>query len=100
MSTGSVLRFGFDLSPLFKSYDQICAVAEDCASCHVPHGSANRRLLELPQPALCLQCHSLADTRHALGAAAGARVSGVSFRNCVSCHAAIHGSVTDEFLRF
>ena len=31
MSTGSVLRFGFDLSPLFKSYDQICSVAEDCA---------------------------------------------------------------------
>lgn len=31
MSTGSVLRFGFDLSPLFKSYDQICAMAEDCA---------------------------------------------------------------------
>lgn len=30
-STGSVLRFGFDLSPLFKSYDQICAMAEDCA---------------------------------------------------------------------
>ena len=29
--TGSVLRFGFDLSPLFKSYDQICALAEDCA---------------------------------------------------------------------
>ncbi len=31
MSTGSVLRFGFDLSPLFKSYDQICAMAEACA---------------------------------------------------------------------
>ncbi len=31
MSTGSVLRFGFDLSPLFKSYDRICAMAEDCA---------------------------------------------------------------------
>jgi replication initiation protein RepC len=31
MSTGSVLRFGFDLSPLFKSYDQICGMAEDCA---------------------------------------------------------------------
>ena len=31
MSTGSVLRFGFDLSPLFISDDQICAVAEDCA---------------------------------------------------------------------
>ncbi|MDR7126680.1 plasmid replication protein RepC [Pseudotabrizicola sp. 4114] len=30
LSTGSILRFGFDLSPLFKSYDQICAMAEDC----------------------------------------------------------------------
>ncbi len=31
MSTGNVLRFGFDLSPLFKSYEQVCAMAEDCA---------------------------------------------------------------------
>ena len=31
LSTGSVLRFGFDLSPLFKSYEQVCAMAEDCA---------------------------------------------------------------------
>ena len=31
MSTGSVLRFGFDLSPLFKSYAQVCAMAENCA---------------------------------------------------------------------
>ena len=31
VSTGSVLRFGFDLSPLFKSYDYICAMAEECA---------------------------------------------------------------------
>jgi DmsE family decaheme c-type cytochrome len=75
-------------------------VAEDCANCHVPHGSANRSLLELPQPALCLQCHSLADNRHALGAAAGARVSGVALRNCVACHSAIHGSNVDGVLRY
>ena len=31
LSTGNVLRFGFDLSPIFKNYDQICAMAEDCA---------------------------------------------------------------------
>jgi replication initiation protein RepC len=31
MSTGNVLRFGFDLSPLFESYEQVCAMAEDCA---------------------------------------------------------------------
>jgi replication initiation protein RepC len=31
VSTGSVLRFGFDLSPLFKSYNYICAMAEECA---------------------------------------------------------------------
>jgi DmsE family decaheme c-type cytochrome len=75
-------------------------VLEDCANCHVPHGSANRRLTELPQPSLCLQCHSLADTRHAQGAVAGARVSGAAFRNCVGCHAAIHGSHNDPYLRF
>jgi len=75
-------------------------VIEDCANCHVPHGSANRRLAELPSPSLCLQCHSLADTRHAQNAAVGARVSGAAFRNCVGCHAAIHGSHNDPYLRF
>ena len=32
LSTGSVLRFGFDLTPLFKSYEQVCAMAEDCTN--------------------------------------------------------------------
>lgn len=31
MSTGSILRFGFDLEPLFMAYDQMCALADDCA---------------------------------------------------------------------
>lgn len=75
-------------------------VAEDCSTCHVPHGSATPKLLELPQPALCLQCHSLADNRHGLGAVAGARVSGAALRNCTGCHAAIHGSASDAILRF
>jgi DmsE family decaheme c-type cytochrome len=73
---------------------------EDCTNCHVPHGSASRRLAELPSPSLCLQCHTLADTRHAQDAAVGARVSGAALRNCVACHAAIHGSHNDPYLRF
>ncbi len=75
-------------------------VVEDCANCHTPHGSAMRRLLEVPQPTLCLQCHSLADNRHAQGAVAGARVSGGVLRACTNCHAAIHGSSVDFYLRF
>ncbi|MGZ8802497.1 MAG: cytochrome c3 family protein [Mycobacterium sp.] len=75
-------------------------VLEDCSNCHVPHGSGNRRLTELPSPSLCLQCHSLADPRHAQNAAVGARVTGAALRSCVGCHAAIHGSHNDPYLRF
>lgn len=75
-------------------------VIEDCASCHVPHGSANRKLSELPQPSSCLQCHSLPDNRHGQGSTPGARVSGAALRNCVGCHAAIHGSQNDPHLRY
>lgn len=75
-------------------------VTEDCLTCHDPHGSANRKLLQLPQPALCLRCHSLADIRHSVGAAAGARVTGAVLRNCTACHGGIHGSAFDQHLRY
>ncbi|TPW21136.1 MAG: cytochrome C family protein, partial [Elusimicrobia bacterium] len=75
-------------------------VVEDCATCHTPHGSPNRKLLTVAQPALCLQCHSLADNRHAAVAAAGGRVSGAVLRNCTACHGGIHGSAFDQHLRY
>ncbi|MBI5597473.1 MAG: cytochrome c3 family protein [Elusimicrobia bacterium] len=75
-------------------------VSEDCMGCHNPHGSPNRKLLVQAQPALCLQCHSLADIRHSVGAAANARVTGAALRNCTACHGAIHGSASDQHLRF
>jgi DmsE family decaheme c-type cytochrome len=77
-------------------------VAEDCTTCHNPHGSPNRQLLELAQPMLCLQCHSVAGNRHgATGAGANNQViSATALRNCSSCHNAVHGSHMDQHLRF
>ena len=78
-------------------------VVEGCTNCHDPHGAPNRRLLSVAQPMACLQCHSIAGNRHALGGANDdnvSRVSGAVLRNCVSCHSAVHGSSTDQHLRF
>lgn len=75
-------------------------VTEDCLTCHTPHGSPVKKLLVVAQPALCLRCHSLADNRHAVGAAAGARTTGAALRNCTACHGGIHGSSFDQHLRY
>lgn len=79
---------------------------EDCATCHDPHGSPNRRLLTVAQPMQCLQCHAIAGNRHGqpvgLGNAAvsnTSRISGAVLRDCVSCHGSIHGSSSDQHLR-
>lgn len=75
-------------------------VSEDCTICHNPHGSPNRKLLQAAQPALCLQCHSLADLRHAVTGTANGRISGAVLRNCTACHGGIHGSAFDQHLRY
>jgi DmsE family decaheme c-type cytochrome len=75
-------------------------VVENCSTCHNPHGSPNRRLLAMAMPTLCIQCHSIADNRHALGSTTGGALGGAMLRNCVSCHKAIHGSQIDPHLRF
>ena len=75
-------------------------VAEGCTTCHTPHGSPNRRLLAMAQPSLCIQCHSIADNRHAVGGAARGTLSGAVLRRCVGCHKAIHGGHMDPHLRY
>jgi DmsE family decaheme c-type cytochrome len=77
-------------------------VVEGCTTCHDPHGAPNRKLLSVAQPMQCLQCHSIAGNRHALGAAVDTttRISGAVLRDCVACHSAVHGSSTDQHLRF
>lgn len=83
------------------------AVVEDCSTCHNPHGSPNRSLLVMDEPMLCLTCHSFANNRHGLtgsnaltDAALFQPVPGSAFRQCTSCHAQVHGSAQDQFLRY
>jgi DmsE family decaheme c-type cytochrome len=72
-------------------------VVEDCTICHNPHGAPNRRLLQIAQPMLCLQCHSLAGM-HRTGGTPG--LNGAQLRNCTNCHGAIHGSHIDAKLKY
>jgi len=68
-------------------YQHASGTVEGCAACHAPHGSPNRFMLKTnDELGMCVSCHpgavvvhNLADTR---------------YRNCTTCHAAIHGSDT------
>lgn len=89
-------------------------VAEDCASCHSPHGSPVAGLLKARAPILCQSCHTphLAGDVGALGGQAGvftparpglppaitATSGGKNVvnmwqgRSCMNCHTQVHGS--------
>lgn len=88
------------------AFEHSAVRVDGCGSCHVPHGTANARMLKRPVVfTLCLECHN--------GAGAFGRQSdGIKltppthnmadarFRNCTTCHARIHGSNADgKFLR-
>jgi DmsE family decaheme c-type cytochrome len=67
-------------------------VVESCSNCHDPHGTNNERMLKVPRPRLCQQCHI--ETRHPTrpyGTDTGS-LKFVLGRGCASCHLAIHGS--------
>ena len=67
-------------------------VAEDCGFCHAPHGASADGLLEIPEPAACISCHTIAIS--------GAVHDPWAFTTrCTDCHSAIHGSFTDPVLR-
>jgi DmsE family decaheme c-type cytochrome len=70
-------------------------VVEDCTICHNPHGSPNRRLLQVAQPMQCLQCHSLSPMHGQSGSPRG-----IQLRGCTNCHGAIHGSHSDPKLKY
>jgi DmsE family decaheme c-type cytochrome len=72
---------------------------EDCSNCHRPHGSVHAPLLTQRTPWLCQQCH-LAQF-HPSTALSGSGLPGEALpsgsqsllgRNCMNCHAQVHGS--------
>lgn len=71
-------------------------VAEDCTTCHEPHGSNHPGMLALRGPMLCQTCHSQAghpslpqDTR---GLPSGTPSQYLLGQNCMNCHSQVHGS--------
>lgn len=75
-------------------------VEENCLTCHNSHGSNHKRLLAMPAPNVCQDCHDAA--RHPGTAYSGAMGwipvppsatnTRLIARGCVNCHASIHGS--------
>ena len=68
--------------------------AQDCLRCHEQHGSSNPKMLKRANVyQLCLECHSRIQT-DTLGSQPPAfhNISLPRYRNCTSCHVAIHGS--------
>lgn len=79
---------------------------EGCFSCHEPHGSTNPRLLNRPTAfTLCMECHNdIAGFGPLAEGIPGPprwihNLSDPSFRECLHCHAKIHGSNAHTLFR-
>ena len=73
-------------------YNHDVSLVEGCGSCHDPHGSPNRHLLNhARQNNLCYECHPGTTTPsfHSFGRFVGEK--------CTACHTAIHGSNVNPF---
>lgn len=57
-------------------------VMENCLTCHTPHGSPNPNLVNVSQPALCMQCHAGHHNGNGLPLV----------DRCTNCHVSVHGS--------
>ncbi len=71
-------------------------VAEDCGTCHAPHGSNQPGMLVQRGPLLCQDCHSQAGhpsiPQTATGLADGMPSKYLLGENCMNCHSQVHGS--------
>ena len=75
-------------------YEHVNNVAGNCMSCHRPHGSPNMHMLTRSTVAgLCLECHSNLGWP-TLGSQPPSihNISLPKWRNCTTCHTAVHGS--------
>lgn len=76
-------------------------VVEDCASCHVAHGSNIAPLLKSRSPLLCDECHDGPHvSRNPIGPNTAGKQAGLTAtpsgtfggRACINCHSQVHGS--------
>jgi DmsE family decaheme c-type cytochrome len=71
-------------------------VAEDCSTCHDPHGSNHPGMVSLRGPMMCQGCHSQAGhpsfANTPDGLPAGMPSQYLLGRNCLNCHTQVHGS--------
>ncbi len=80
------------------AFEHAAIRVDGCGACHLPHGTANARLLKRPVVfTLCLECHNGAGEfgRQADGVALTPSTHNLAdprFRNCTTCHLRIHGS--------
>lgn len=75
-------------------FSHVDGAAGDCTSCHEPHGSANpKQLKRATVDGLCMECHTILP-----GGNWGSRPPATHnlnfprWRNCTTCHVAVHGS--------
>ena len=67
----------------------------NCLSCHQPHGSSNPKMLQWSTVSgLCLSCHSRTGGPSTIGSQPPSfhDLSLPRYRNCTTCHVAVHGS--------
>jgi DmsE family decaheme c-type cytochrome len=81
-------------------FPHVSGVTGDCRACHEPHGSSNPVALKRSRvDQLCLECHSPIE-----GGTLGSQppafhdLFSPRYRNCTTCHVAIHGSNTSPAL--
>ena len=86
--------------PFVFNHPPASASASDCIQCHEPHGSSNPKQLKRANVyQLCLECHSPTAT-----ATFGSQPPSfhnlqlARYRNCTTCHVAVHGSNRDPAL--
>ncbi len=75
-------------------FPHVNGVAGDCTSCHVPHGSSYPHQLQRATiAAQCLECHSTL-SKGTLGSQPPSfhNISLPRYKNCTTCHVAVHGS--------
>jgi DmsE family decaheme c-type cytochrome len=79
-------------------------VAENCLTCHQPHGSNHENLLTSKSPRLCQSCHATSghnnrpySFQNRLGGKATSSQNRFVGQGCLNCHGNIHGSNRSPF---